>query len=379
MGQKLLIETRQLVSKLKQRRRLAKRPVKYEHIRERNRGRVAEINLLLGYLETKERVKTMTTAVTKTNNTKSIVPKATMQDVQKLETTVAQCHEAILQSSAFSKAIVESQAIDAILKCLTPAIMADVMKLMDSPLGFKTDRASGNKPSYTEAQVRNVLLTALVRGARIGGNEFNIIAGQCYFTKEFFRRAILEFPGLTHLSEPKISPPTKHGESTVAMEAFISWRLHGEEQSVSCRKDDESGVDSRIIVKTYHTDGPAKILGVAESRLLRKVMQKLTGLNYQIIGDDESNTVDAKPTKQEAPTLTHQPDLDAIEVGRLECEADLEAVANTKSLNAWKTRVNKWINSQDCDDAAKSKFRAWAESAAETKKQTIKALDQGAY
>ncbi len=93
-------------------------------------------------------------------------------------------------------AIVTAQAMQQIRDALTADLMRDFLLLSNSPLGFRTDRGPGSastKEAYSDAQIKDALIQAMLRGVRPIGNEFNIIAGQCYITKEGFRRLLREF------------------------------------------------------------------------------------------------------------------------------------------------------------------------------------------
>ena len=86
----------------------------------------------------------------------------------------------ISMEDAFSKALLTAEAIQRFKEALSPAVMAPVMKLQNSPLGFRTDK------SYSEEVVKENLICALINGLMPCGNHFNIIAGRMYITKEGF-------------------------------------------------------------------------------------------------------------------------------------------------------------------------------------------------
>jgi hypothetical protein len=74
----------------------------------------------------------------------------------------------------------------------------------------------------------------------------------------------------------EIGNPTKHGEKTAAMDARASWCIGKERFSLECRKTDSG--DMRIVVNAYETSGVDQMRGLAESKLLRRVFQTLTGI-----------------------------------------------------------------------------------------------------
>ncbi len=155
----------------------------------------------------------MTSVATKpqaASKTTMLVPEADLKDIMALDAASkaanAQLIQASIDGNEMAKAIILSRAVQTLRSLMTDKIMDDVMLLMNSPLGFKTDRPPGAKdkegrdiPLYNKHQVRDVMVQALIRGFRFTGNEINIIAGQFYGTKEGYERLLDDLPGLTDL------------------------------------------------------------------------------------------------------------------------------------------------------------------------------------
>jgi hypothetical protein len=76
----------------------------------------------------------------------------------------------------------QAEAMQTLRELLTPEVMRPVMALQNNPLGYKTDKREG----YDPETVRDVMITALGRGAAMTLNRVNIISGQCYLTKAYF-------------------------------------------------------------------------------------------------------------------------------------------------------------------------------------------------
>lgn len=167
------------------------------------------------------------------------------------------------------------------------------MPLQGSRLGFRTDKDSGE--GYTWQVVRDCMIDALIRGARPVGNELNIIAGGPYYTKEYFQRAVAEFPGLTDLS---ISTGVPHMAGAGALVPFhATWKLNGNQQSLSCdlmKVQDPSGVDRmvdlRIPVKVNNGQGADAILGKAIRKGLHKVHDRVNGSEWTVPEGDIETT-----------------------------------------------------------------------------------------
>jgi hypothetical protein len=217
------------------------------------------------------------------------------------------------------KTLLQARAIAALEEAITGDMMRDMMKLMNSPLGFKTDKTPGkdkdgkDKALYHESTVKRCLIVAMLYGARVTGNEFNIIAGNCYLTKEFTRPAILRWPGLRRF-EITIGAATIYGEETAAAEAVATWELNGELHELRCTKTPE--MDARIIVNRYRTSSPDEIRGKVEAKLFQRVLGRLTGLNIETamgqIGDRDTEAEligEVSPVQDAAPVHDGTADL----------------------------------------------------------------------
>ncbi len=142
--------------------------------------------------------------------TEILVPESQLKQIILIDET---CRSAATQIQAAQdsgnqmlKTMVMARAMNAISGLLTKEIMADIMQLQGKAIGFKTDKDS--EGGYPLEKVREVVVQALIRKCRVTGNEFNIIAGNFYPTKEGFERLLREFPGLTNLQISLGVPPT---------------------------------------------------------------------------------------------------------------------------------------------------------------------------
>lgn len=231
----------------------------------------------------------------------AIISATDLAQMQALDQQIAEFREKLADPAigGMAKMLIQAKAIATLEQAITPAMMRDVMKLMDSPLGFRTDRPPGatdrnGKPlqQYGEATVKRCLIVAWLSGAQATGNEFNIIASNCYLTKSFTRSAILRFPGVSHL-ELQIGAPFKHSDRTAVVDAIARWRLNGEQHEICCLKTAE--MDARIVVNCYQTSSPDEIRGKVEAKLYQRILSRLTGMNMD--GDDESavvNTIEGR-------------------------------------------------------------------------------------
>jgi hypothetical protein len=154
-----------------------------------------------------------------------------------------------------------------------PAIKARIIALQDSAIGFRTDkdpktknRKTGeyNQP-YPYDVVKDCAIEAGLRGLQLVGNQWNIISGRTYCTKEGFEFLIR---GLKHITDFKVSlgvPGNKPGG--VIIECEGTWFHDGKPQtlkaSIPVKSDDFSGAD--------------QLLGKATRKFLKRCYEQMTG------------------------------------------------------------------------------------------------------
>jgi len=131
------------------------------------------------------------------------------------------------QTEGFMKAFMISDGMVRLQENLKPEYMKPIMAMMGYKLGFKTDR--DNKPAndrYSEEVVKRCLIEAVMMGVQPYGNQFNIIAGNCYITKEGFGYALNTWPGLTYTIIPEVKQVSAD-KSSVLISCKIEWTLNG--------------------------------------------------------------------------------------------------------------------------------------------------------
>ena len=126
------------------------------------------------------------------------------------------------ESSAFRKMILMANGVAQLRALLTDDIMTPIMALQGTALGFRTDKDSSG--GYPLPVVRDCVIEATLRGLTTTGNEFNIIAGRFYATKEGFGRLLANIPGLRYMITPGI-PKTATGGAIAPM--TITWEYNG--------------------------------------------------------------------------------------------------------------------------------------------------------
>jgi hypothetical protein len=224
-------------------------------------------------------------------NEVAIIPQARIEDARRLSEVARQSQLALLENDdPIIRTVILAQAAQMLRERLTPAIMNDFRALMNTPLGFKTDRPPGNPSgkTYDDATIKDNLIQALVRGLRPTGNEFNIIAGNLYITKDGYRRLLRECPGMTNL-HVDIGTPKAHGEGAI-VPCKAKWLMHGQPQTMDCTGE------FSIAVKGVGVD---LLHGKAESKMLRRIFQRIAGSD--LAGPDEDEVA---PVAEAAGTVS---------------------------------------------------------------------------
>ena len=185
-----------------------------------------------------------------------------------------------------SRAMVLADGLERLRSAMDKTVMQRVMRLQGTKLGFRTDRDGKDKDgkdkdTYPESVVRDCLIEALLRGVYPVGNEFNIIAGQCYITREGYERLVREIEGLTDL---KIAPgiPVQHNGQTVVRVA-ANWRLNG----IPDQLVDGEGKPGRVFsVRVNEKMGADGIVGKAIRKTLKAIYEQATGSLLTTSDDD---------------------------------------------------------------------------------------------
>jgi len=151
-------------------------------------------------------------------------------------------------AKATAVATIESALTDELLK-------TSVLPLMGKKFGFRTDRDLETKP-YPLSTVRSCVCEVLLGGGRIDGNEFNIIAGTAYFTKEFWQRKVEELPDVSAVTIKmgEVEIKQRKGFSRDAQDAYVEviarWRVKRTEQQwkKTIERSDGREFDNRVVV-----------------------------------------------------------------------------------------------------------------------------------
>jgi len=147
----------------------------------------------------------------------------------------------------FERAYATAQSIEVLKTLLTPEYMKPIMLLQGNRLGFKTDKDKSG--GYPMEVVQNCLIEAVLMGLQPYGNQFNIIAGNMYPTKEGVGANLVNWKGLKYSLICGVPKPNQDGKSAV-VDVNIKWTLNKEskEETIpfSIKMDAYTSVDALV-------------------------------------------------------------------------------------------------------------------------------------
>jgi hypothetical protein len=247
----------------------------------------------------------------------ALIPAARAQEIIALDTFTRQSRNEIAEARKAGHemlvALATARAYQGIRELLTDAMLADVKALANSQLGYKTDHdpkkpgKDGRIPTpYGDEVIRDCFITATLRGARCVGNEFNVLGGNTYLTKEFYERQCREFPGVTAF-DPRIgSPEYSQDHKTARCVCVARWKLNGYADSITFHivRDDAGKVatDERISVRVNAGQSDDQVIGKAMKKLCQRVLTRLQGLPADLApedGDEPDGIEDAEVIRTE--------------------------------------------------------------------------------
>lgn len=235
-----------------------------------------------------------------------------MNVVSRLDSTVANALD-IEGEGSFERAIVVAEAMAELREAITEPMLARFRSLSNSRLGFLTDkdpskwdkRANNGKGGYTEPYSDEVLkecmIEATLRGLLPVGNQFNIIAGNVYTTKEGYKAQLKKLKGLQDFA-PIIGTPRQvqgHDEFFVRCKATAIYQ--GKEVKFGETEDDK--IEIAVVGGAFATVDSVK--GKAERKFLKIVFERLTGIETPD-GDITEVATIAPPTPAAGQLTTGQ-------------------------------------------------------------------------
>lgn len=133
------------------------------------------------------------------------------QLAEALDQLAGDMQRAWLVEGNFARTIAYGLAVGKMREALDNKVMVSLMKLKGSKLGFRTDEGPKVQP-YPMEVVRDCIIDAVTLGLQCVGNQFNILGGNMYVTKEGFTYLLRQLPGLQDLK--MIYHPAEISESS---------------------------------------------------------------------------------------------------------------------------------------------------------------------
>ena len=218
----------------------------------------------------------------------------------------------------FEKAFLIAEAAASLKESLNGDYMKPIMALQGNKLGFKTDK--DNNGGYDMKVVKDCLIEAVLTGVQPFGNQFNIIAGNCYITKEGFGFLLSNVKGLDY--EIAQTLPRINGEKTsAAIVMNIDWTYKGEKRSKQ--------ID--FAVRMNSSMGADAVIGKATRKARAWLYNKIKGTEILDGETAEVPHVVIDPEKERVKSMiTNASTIEELESIALEVEADEVPLFNAK-------------------------------------------------
>lgn len=214
-------------------------------------------------------------------------------------------------AGGFESELAVAQAISDLRLALTGEMMQPIMALMNTDLGFRTDRdprltakdRDGNPMiPYSVDVVRECFIESKLRGFHTVGNEWNIIAGRFYACKNGFRRKVTQKSGITDFKDT-YDVPRMVADKGAIVKCRAIWNQDGVPQSL----------EREFPIRFNFGMGSDAILGKAQRKLLAAVHDRLSGIvtpEGEAHDDIELQPAIAKPSPRfEGSKATQTPEM----------------------------------------------------------------------
>lgn len=208
-----------------------------------------------------------------------------------IEQVAAENAELVVSGVAqtLTQAFTLAAAVEKVSELLTPDVMARLISLKNKGrLGWRTDK------EYTPDQYHALWVDMILRGALPVNDEVCCIGGNGYLEKNYFRRRLKTYKGLTDL---RIQPgKVEMKPSGALVEMTLICLIDGEERKV------ERLAGSSIPVRLNAGQGADAALGKAERKIMAQFWGQLTG-SVQTMSDSDAGLEDLQDsTVRNEPT-----------------------------------------------------------------------------
>lgn len=220
--------------------------------------------------------------------------------------------EAFASPESFEKELAVASAVQEMRVALSAPVMAEVMALMNTSIGFDTDRNPNKTPKdkdgspmtpYSVEVVRDVFIESRLRGFHVVGKEFSIISGNFYGGVNGLERLTRTHKKVMNFRDT-YDVPRALGDKGALVKCRAEWL-----------QDDGSGnkpaqtLEREFAIRVNAGQGADAILGKAKRKLMAAVLSRLTGAIVPEGDTDDVplNVATAPATPTPASTLFQQP------------------------------------------------------------------------
>lgn len=202
--------------------------------------------------------------------------------------------------AGFEKAYTVAVAVDKLKTALTDEYMQPILALQGNRLGFKTDKDKDG--GYPKDVVKRCLIEAVLMGLQPYGNEFNIIAGNTYATKEGLGAILKKWKGLSYEIIP-MNVNMKHTADSAEATMKLKWMLNNATQER----------DLKFVIKSNAYASADSIIGKATRKTRKWLHDTISGFEIPE-GDvsDMPNSTQPEPIVLEDLQLLYDMKKDAL-------------------------------------------------------------------
>src|SRR5688572_25975220 len=175
------------------------------------------------------------------------------------------------EDGAFTVSMRMSAAMKQLREMITPEMMAPIMEMQGSSLGFRTDK--DKEGGYKVDVVKEVLIEATLKGFRMVNNETNIIAGRFYAARDGFERIFRDLGKQGRVTNLELTPgiPRTQADGSI-VDYAATWTFRNADGNLI--KDE---LKLPIPVKVNAGQGADAILGKAKRKILAAIYARITG------------------------------------------------------------------------------------------------------
>lgn len=234
----------------------------------------------------------ITTEIVKTDNRPEFL-KEISKNISAMNKLIVDVQELTSKVSEFERSMMYGHYLVKIKEQFNGKTLEIVKNLMNTGIGFKTDRNPDDpnckyKDVYSDEIIKNCATQAIMHGLRIHGNEWNILGGNFYATKEGLQRIVRANPNLERKIKETIKGFKQSSESHIwEFKCEYEFKLKGEQEV-------KDSVNIYVRGKQGNYDIPFDaVMGKAVRKLLKTIYNEMNhGFHLEDADDvDELETV----------------------------------------------------------------------------------------